>query len=153
MGAVIGSKVRFVEDPEGEWRVVKTDEELDCEHLLPWIVEGQKAHYSRAEVDALNSQLAEALSREKWAEALLETADEMRATHNVLQNALEKRRKIKKKAEADARQAMPSVVALQSQLAEAREALKAADTYIDKGHYEMARNITRATIAKIGGGE
>ena len=31
------------------------------------------------------------------------------------------------------------------------EAVKAADTHIDKGHYEMARNITRAALRAIGG--
>ena len=32
MGAKIGSRVRFIEDPEGQWRTVKTDAELDYEH-------------------------------------------------------------------------------------------------------------------------
>ena len=41
MGAKIGSRVRFIEDPEGQWRTVKTDAELDYEHLLPWVVENR----------------------------------------------------------------------------------------------------------------
>ena len=41
MGAKIGSRVRFIEDPEGQWRTVKTDAALDYEHLLPWVVENR----------------------------------------------------------------------------------------------------------------
>ena len=41
MGAKIGFRVRFIEDPEGQWRTVKTDAELDYEHLLPWVVENR----------------------------------------------------------------------------------------------------------------
>ena len=38
LGAVIGSKVRFCEDPKGAFRIVETDAQLDYKHLLPWQV-------------------------------------------------------------------------------------------------------------------
>jgi len=38
LGAVIGSKVRFIDDPEGTTRTVQSDQQLDYPHMLPWIL-------------------------------------------------------------------------------------------------------------------
>ena len=38
LGAVIGSKVRFCDDPPGVTRNVESDRQLDYPHLLPWVI-------------------------------------------------------------------------------------------------------------------
>lgn len=38
MGCVIGSKVRFIDDRKTDTRTIKTDAQLDYDHILPWIV-------------------------------------------------------------------------------------------------------------------
>lgn len=38
MGCRIGSKVRFVDDLPNATRTITSDEQLDYDHLLPWIV-------------------------------------------------------------------------------------------------------------------
>lgn len=61
LGAKIGSRVRFVEDPPDAWRTVETEEQLDYGHMLPWIVEAAKPEttYTRKQVRQVLDAAAE----------------------------------------------------------------------------------------------
>lgn len=52
---------------------------------------------------------------------------------------------------ADADGTAPDVAEMIHDLLDALKALRAADEYIDKGHFQMARNITRAALAATKG--
>ena len=62
LGAKIGSRVRFVEDPPDVWRTVENEEQLDYGHMLPWIVEAAQPErtYTRKQVARICRELRNA---------------------------------------------------------------------------------------------